>query len=117
MNPDRARSAVSAAIRKGILKRLPCEVCGGIPAEGHHENYNRPLDVRWLCKVHHMRLHGERRRKKNRRLGLLKTPMTTHPIILPVKIWREIDRMADKDGRTVGNLVRFVLQQYVNGGK
>lgn len=38
-------------------------------------------------------------------------------IKLPDVVWSKLRKMADKDGRTVGNLVRFVLQQYVNGGK
>jgi hypothetical protein len=35
----------------------PCEVCGKQPAEAHHGDYNKPLEVRWLCKTHHAMLH------------------------------------------------------------
>jgi hypothetical protein len=52
----RARNQVSAAIYLGKLKRLPCEICGAL-AEAHHPNYNKPLEIRWLCLVHHRAEH------------------------------------------------------------
>ncbi len=57
-----ARRQVARAIHRGELVRQPCEVCGGEPAEGHHEDYSKPLNVRWLCRLHHLRLHVEIRR-------------------------------------------------------
>ena len=53
-----ARSAVSNALRDGRIERGPCEVCGG-EAEAHHDDYNKFLDVRWLCFRHHRELHGQ----------------------------------------------------------
>ena len=53
-----ARRAVSNALRDGILLRESCEVCGA-RAEAHHEDYARPLDVRWLCLAHHRERHRE----------------------------------------------------------
>jgi hypothetical protein len=57
-HPDRAkaRRAVREAIRKGTLTRNPCEVCNSIKAESHHPDYSKPLEVRWLCKFHHIHL-------------------------------------------------------------
>lgn len=49
------------AIRLGWVRRQPCEVCGA-KAQSHHENYDRPLDVTWLCALHHRRRHSELRR-------------------------------------------------------
>ena len=49
----RAHNAVRNAIETGRLVRQPCEVCGTVPAEAHHDDYGKPLDVRWLCKIHH----------------------------------------------------------------
>jgi hypothetical protein len=59
-NPEKAaaRAAVARAIRAGRLARRPCEVCGCERSEAHHEDYSRPLDVRWLCRVHHLMHHG-----------------------------------------------------------
>jgi len=56
----RARLAVSNALRAGLLTRAPCEVCGA-RAQAHHEDYRRPLDVRWFCPTHHRRHHSKPR--------------------------------------------------------
>lgn len=52
-----ARYAVSNAIRDGRLARQPCWVCGD-RAEAHHPDYDRPLDVVWLCQPHHQQAHA-----------------------------------------------------------
>jgi len=44
------------AIRDGRLIRQPCETCGAI-AQAHHDDYGKPLDVRWLCTTHHAEWH------------------------------------------------------------
>jgi hypothetical protein len=54
-----ARDAVSNAIRDGHLTPRPCEVCGCTPAQAHHDDYSRPLDVQWLCFKHHRIRHGQ----------------------------------------------------------
>lgn len=45
------------AIRLGKIKKQPCEVCGAEPADAHHCDYNKPLDVMWLCRKHHAEWH------------------------------------------------------------
>jgi len=54
-----ARQAVSNAIRDGRLVRQPCDVCGDENAQAHHDDYNRSLDVVWLCRKHHLERHGK----------------------------------------------------------
>lgn len=54
---DDARRRVRLAVRAGKLIRLPCEVCGETKSEGHHDDYSKPLDVRWLCRAHHVEHH------------------------------------------------------------
>lgn len=54
----RARRIVSNALRDGRLVRQPCETCGtSEDVHAHHDDYAKPLDVRWLCRKHHMLLH------------------------------------------------------------
>jgi len=48
---------VAKALRMGAMERKPCEVCGRVKTEAHHEDYARPLEVRWLCKSHHTDEH------------------------------------------------------------
>lgn len=52
-----ANAAVAKALRDGILTQQPCSDCGREPAVAHHEDYARPLDVVWLCRVHHVAAH------------------------------------------------------------
>lgn len=53
----KATTAVGHAIRDGKLTRQPCEICGEEPAEAHHDDYNFPLKIRWLCKNCHAEWH------------------------------------------------------------
>lgn len=52
-----AVAKVEEAIRSGKMVRLSCEICGEEKAEAHHDNYNNPLEVRWLCKKCHTEWH------------------------------------------------------------
>jgi len=53
----RAGNTVSCAIEKGALVRQPCEKCGATPADAHHDDYSRRLNVRWLCRRCHQAYH------------------------------------------------------------
>lgn len=53
----RAHVAVMMAVRSGKLLQQSCEVCGNSKAEAHHDDYSKPLDVRWLCCTHHREHH------------------------------------------------------------
>ena len=54
---DLVRGVVARAVRKGTLIKLACEVCGNVKSQGHHEDYSKPLEVIWLCSVHHKERH------------------------------------------------------------
>jgi len=52
------REKTNRAIQSGKLPRQPCEVCGtDEKIDAHHDDYTRPFDVRWLCRVHHAEHH------------------------------------------------------------
>lgn len=53
----KASQKVRDAVRSGKMERKPCEVCSEPNAEGHHDDYSKPLEVRWLCRKHHARHH------------------------------------------------------------
>lgn len=54
---SRAHNAVARAVRKGSLTPQPCQICGGTDVVAHHEDYDKPLDVNWLCQAHHKQHH------------------------------------------------------------
>lgn len=56
----KAHSIVNRAIRSKKLHREPCEKCGAIEnVHAHHDDYLKPLNIRWLCPVHHNEWHKE----------------------------------------------------------
>ena len=44
---------VTEAIKSGELVRQPCRICGEPYSIAHHENYEQPLVIDWLCGRHH----------------------------------------------------------------
>ncbi len=58
----RARKKVSQAIRLGKLIRGNCLICKKPNAEAHHEDYTKPFDIMWLCKLHHSKHEKDKRR-------------------------------------------------------
>lgn len=60
----RARDLLNKAVAKGIIIKKPCLVCGKLKVEAHHKNYNHPLKVIWLCRLHHEHEHGRMLWKK-----------------------------------------------------
>ena len=56
----RASYLTTNAVRDGRLIPQPCQICGATKVEAHHDDYSKPLEVRWLCRIHHMEHHGKR---------------------------------------------------------
>jgi hypothetical protein len=60
-NPKKARAhrMIAYHLRTGNIKRGNCEICGSEKTHGHHDDYDFPLSVRWLCAAHHKQWHNE----------------------------------------------------------
>ncbi len=56
-NKYKAHTLVSNARRDKKLFKEPCEQCGEVKVHAHHDDYLRPLNVRWLCAAHHRQWH------------------------------------------------------------
>lgn len=52
-----ARAYANCYLRRGRLSKQPCEDCGAEGAEMHHDDYDKPLQVRWKCRACHMQHH------------------------------------------------------------
>lgn len=65
----RARVATERAVRRGdLVKPGTCEQCGDVPTptvsgrssiHAHHMDYSHPLDVVWVCRGCHAKIHSE----------------------------------------------------------
>lgn len=55
----KAHNILNNAVRDGHISRKPCEVCGSEFSHAHHDDYFKPLLVRWLCAAHHKQWHEE----------------------------------------------------------
>lgn len=58
------RTRVNSLLQKGKIKRMPCEVCGAEKTEAHHCDYNKPLEIMWLCAEHHREWHKHNKAKE-----------------------------------------------------
>lgn len=88
-NPKKywAKKVVERALAKGVLTRgLCCEICGSSRrVEGHHDDYDQPLIVRWLCCKHHNEWHKENGEGRNAHTP---RPLVSLPRNLPRKTSR-----------------------------
>lgn len=53
----KAREIFNHYMRDKKIDRKPCEECGSEKAEAHHDDYSKPLEVRWLCFKCHRQWH------------------------------------------------------------
>jgi hypothetical protein len=68
-----ARSRLRYAVKTGkITKPKSCQMCGvkTYRINSHHEDYDKPFDVIWVCSLCHYKVHKEKdstylKRRKN----------------------------------------------------
>ena len=70
---DRAQNILEKAVEKGIIERhLECEKCGVLnprfkngrtAIQAHHSDYDKPLEVMWLCQRCHHKWHKSNKAK------------------------------------------------------
>ena len=111
MRPEKAHALVAKAKRDGVLIPGPCEVgdeCWG-RIEAHHDDYDRPLDVRWLCARHHGQLHGLDRR------GPRKSTHLNENVKLRIDsdTLRALEQLAAAGDRTVAAEMRRALRAHI----
>lgn len=81
---SRSERHVSAIVRRAIKaghvqRKEACEVCGGesLKLDAHHCDYNKPLDLMWLCRKCHIDWH-----RRNQAVPLKERPLARHHALL-----------------------------------
>lgn len=54
-----ARAYVNVYIKRGKIIKQPCEVCSSPNVQAHHDDYDKPLEIKWLCSPCHIKYHKE----------------------------------------------------------
>ena len=52
------RAYANVYLKRGKIERQLCQVCGK-DAQMHHDDYDKPLDIKWFCREHHLKWHVE----------------------------------------------------------
>ena len=104
---------VALAIRFGLLTVAPCEECGAQKGQAHHDDYTRPLLVKWLCRKCHSKLHGVQKTLAEwEQRGWPAPPgLPMIGLHVPENLKVQIERAAAKDGRTVAAWVRLAVKE------
>jgi hypothetical protein len=106
-------SSYNLALRKGLLIKKPCIICGTSERiEGHHFDYSKPLEVIWMCKKDHMELHAHHRREnldKNSISARLRR--NEKEISLLLKSGKSIKEVAELMVVTYSNLYGFARKK------
>lgn len=102
---NKARTIFRHARNRGRIPILPCVVCGE-EAEGHHMDYNKPLEIVWVCKKHHMSIFHARP---------LDTPIAKGEITM-----KDLIRVISANERTHTNVIQVyhheIIVKSITGG-
>ena len=75
----KAHSLVNSAVKCNRMRKEPCQVCGSTErVHAHHDDYSKPLDVRWLCAAHHRQWHAAHGNAKPLDKSLIVSTMSTN---------------------------------------
>jgi predicted DNA-binding protein YlxM (UPF0122 family) len=107
---DRAQNVLEKAVARGaVVPAEACENCGSTPEpfvdgrraiQAHHDDYNKPLDVRWLCQRCHHEWHQE-----HRAVPRLEVPVEPVDVLVggfPSRVKTSASPAAVKDSRVPG---------------
>lgn len=115
-----AHKAVQNALKAGKLTKAPCEECGSKLTVAHHDDYAKPLDVRWLCKICHSQWHEANGPGLNGGLGWVPgSARSDRSVAICIRVspaqkrrWKEA---ANKSGNDLSPWIRTVLDSLAEG--
>jgi hypothetical protein len=108
MNKITARQIYRRAVESGrLVPPDSCSRCGSTDRaiHGHHTDYDRPLDVVWLCWKCHCEEHG----------GIFMRKKLDSQILVRVddEVKAVLKEAASRQGRTLGNVVRRIIDAHL----
>lgn len=85
-----AYQKVRRAVKTGqILRPCNCSKCGRIAKlHAHHEDYDRPFDIKWLCNSCHRKIHSNKGKTYNCMKKLTLTEIAKRLGVSPQYIWK-----------------------------
>lgn len=96
---------VQRALKMGILTKTPCEKCkSNILVDGHHDDYDKPLKVRWLCRKCHRKHH----------VSLMQPKSTDVNIRISRKTYKKLKVRATMLGVTLKEYIERLTKPYLN---
>lgn len=54
---DSCRSYAGVYLRRGKIEKENCYICGSGNSQMHHDDYDKPLNIKWLCRKCHLGAH------------------------------------------------------------
>jgi len=108
MITNEAHKLCQKAVKEGRLIRPDkCSNCGvSCKPIGHHPDYDKPLEVVWLCVKCHRILHITFGKGKNHG-GTIGTN-----IYVDDETKKELDKLAEKDHRAITDEIKFLIDKY-----
>lgn len=55
-----ARRYALVYLQRNKIEKKNCKICGSKDSQMHHGNYTEPLNIEWLCRGHHLKLHKDK---------------------------------------------------------
>lgn len=100
----RAHRIAREALQAGELVAQGCQECGKEPAEMHHDDYDQPLQVRWLCKRHHRLWHADHP------TGIRWNQLTFR---IPDELQQRLKIFAIQNDRTIQEILNGLVEAYL----
>ena len=79
------RSYTNVVLKRGNIVKEDCYNCGNDNTQVHHSDYDKPKEVRWVCRPCHLELHVDLE-LENKINAMPPSTYTSNPIKEPIKI-------------------------------
>ena len=113
-----ARSLATQAINKGIIvKPNICSKClKNIPLHAHHDDYSKPLEIRWLCVKCHWKWHSKNGYSPVKNVKSNNT-VSSYTLSIESRVHYKLKKLAEDSNRTLAGQIRMILEEYLEKQK